>query len=288
MGINKIMTPFLDPGSAAAVFDLSAAVARRFSAHIDVVHVRQDPPIPTSAYHPFPYAYVPVDVHEVEEAAAQSAAELRKIFDQRCAALGVPQATPSAGGAVTMAQASWSDVKGRYPEGFAARGRLADLAVFQRQTAESAYFENYVLEEVLFNSGRPVLVGGGDASLTGRIVVGWNGGREAARALASALPFMCDGGRVEVVTVGALGSGVESGEAVCAYLALHGVAAEAVALTPPRGANAEETFLKHASDGEAALIVTGAYSHSRFREVLLGGFTRYLLAHAEIPLLLAH
>jgi nucleotide-binding universal stress UspA family protein len=140
----------------------------------------------------------------------------------------------------------------------------------------------------LFETGRPVLVAGlAEAeSHCERIIVAWNGGAEAARAITAALPFLA-AAEVTVVTVrGERDDGERGLSDVAEYLAWHGVVARthAVITRAPVG----EALLEAAVAVGADLVVMGGYSHSRLRELILGGVTRHMLEKAALPLLVAH
>lgn len=146
-------------------------------------------------------------------------------------------------------------------------------------------------EDVVFASGRPSLVLPVDwpaERLPRRVVVGWNGSREAARAIADALPFLCVAEAVHLVVVpegkirGLLGA--DPGADISRHLARHGVN---VTLTQLAGDDAGSLLLDHARRHDADLLVMGASGQSRISEFIFGGATRRILAQARIPVLLS-
>jgi len=151
-----------------------------------------------------------------------------------------------------------------------------------------------VAEAVLFQSGRPVLVyRPGVADLPTKapdtVVLAWDGSRQAARAMADALPILQLAREVRVLTVVREKPEATAGlgKDVIRHLALHGVRAVAdeVDIGQRRIGPAIAEYVKaHAAD----LLVMGGYSHSRLREVVFGGFTRRTLGSAAIPVLMAH
>ncbi|MEO1014521.1 MAG: universal stress protein [Pseudomonadota bacterium] len=289
MSFRTLMVPFLNVQSAQGTFALAASAARVFGAHIEATHLRQHPPIPANVYQPFPYAYVPVDVAEIEEAAQKAADELKAAFEQLCAAHDVsvgPAPNPSPAAA---ASASWLEVKGDFPKGYAQAARCCDLSVMTRFSEDTPRFEIDVLEELLFNSGRPVLIGDGAfQSLTNTVLIAWDGGREAARAVTAATPALMAAARVIVATVGPVSASLATAERLAERLRRCGVAAEAHEVTVEPGEKPEARLISYAHNLATELIVMGAYSHSRLRELVLGGFTKRLLSEPSIPLLLAH
>ncbi len=173
-------------------------------------------------------------------------------------------------------------------------GRYADIIAVRQPDEDDAVFGVGGISGALaLGCARPVLVvpriGAKSLSPT-RVMIAWNGSREAARAVVDALPFLRMASDVEVVSVDDdknTGDGTPSSRDLCRHLGLHGVDAEPVTLPRPEIA-IPEALLSHAAAQGAELIVLGAYGHSRFRELVFGGVTRHFLGHSPIPLLLSH
>jgi nucleotide-binding universal stress UspA family protein len=123
------------------------------------------------------------------------------------------------------------------------------------------------------------------------VVLGWEGGREAARAAFDAMPLLKAAKKVRIVRAdpqkdpGLRGSvpGADLGET----LARHGVKAETVGY-PTEGQDAGQALMRCASDTGAGLIVMGAYGHSRLTEFIFGGATRYVLQRHDRPVMMSH
>lgn len=164
-----------------------------------------------------------------------------------------------------------------------ARGAdLADVIVISRSSGLAG--------DVALNASCPVLVLPDDRRMElplGTACVAWDGGREAARALKAALPLLARASDVRLLTVGAGEPGGFPSTEALRYLARHDVKAELVELAC--GASVEETLAAEVERLGAGLLVMGAYSHSRLREFLFGGVTRFFLDEATAPpLLIAH
>jgi len=147
-------------------------------------------------------------------------------------------------------------------------------------------------EYVLLNAGRPVLLVPDAYQELGleHIVIAWDGWREAARAVADAMPLLL---RAERITIVAVWNRDErpspKSEPVAGlrqYLERHGIAAGVY--NEPTSEAVGRVLLEAARSLNADLLVAGGYGHSRMREVMLGGTTRTLMHHAEMPLLLSH
>jgi nucleotide-binding universal stress UspA family protein len=174
-------------------------------------------------------------------------------------------------------------------------GRIArrfDLSVIGQIDPERMIPDDLLIESALFESGRPLVlvpyIQKGGIQLD-RILACWDGSRNAARAIADAMPFLKRGKAIEIVIV-ASGSGktdelpgVDLGE----HLARHGLNVEVKRLVAA-GVDVSNVILSYAADCAADFIVMGGYGHSRLREFVLGGATRGILASMTVPVLMAH
>ena len=148
-----------------------------------------------------------------------------------------------------------------------------------------------MIEGALFESGRPVIVVPyiqKQALSLERVMVCWDGGRTAARAIADALPLLVRAKSVEVVVVTEPRKSSEVDDTQMAeHLARHGVPAVVKRVT--RGdIDVQSAILSHAADISADFIVMGGYGHSRLREFIWGGVTRNMLGAMTVPVLMSH
>jgi nucleotide-binding universal stress UspA family protein len=173
--------------------------------------------------------------------------------------------------------------------------RHSDLAIVGRPAKDVlGDVHTPLIEGALFDSGRPVLVvppGWRGSEVGQRIVVCWNAGREAARALADATPLLAAASSVVVVTVDAKPSASRHGEMpgidIATHLARRGIPTE-VRNTDSLGRSDAQAVLDEARAAGADLIVMGGYGRSRLSEMVFGGMTRDMLARSPLPLLLSH
>lgn len=170
--------------------------------------------------------------------------------------------------------------------------RYADLVVVSQESGDGLALRG-LPEYVALHGPRPVLmvpsgwagqVAGGDA------VVGWDGSLAAIRAIDGALPLLCRSRNVRLALVNPESEaglhGQEPGADMALYLARHGVHVEV--LVERSALPTGEVLLGMARASNAGLLVCGAFGHSRFREIVLGGVTRIVLARAAVPVLFAH
>jgi nucleotide-binding universal stress UspA family protein len=168
-------------------------------------------------------------------------------------------------------------------------GRVFDMIVLARPGDEWQSPSMVTLESALFESGRPVLIAPPTAprSLGTHVLVAWNSSTEQARTMADAMPLLRLAERVTICTVEGATVAGPSGEQMARSLKVNGIVAEPITLKPSkRGAG--ETILAKADELGCDLIVKGAYTQSRLRQMIFGGTTRHILANAKLPVLMAH
>jgi len=168
-------------------------------------------------------------------------------------------------------------------------GRVFDLIVVPRPGEEWQSPSMVTLESALFESGRPVLIAPPKSpdSIATNVLIAWNRSTEQARTTAFAMPLLRLAARITILTVEGSTVAGPSGVELARSLAMNGIAAEPI--TVSRGkVSAGETVLKKAAELGCDLIVKGAYTQSRLRQMIFGGTTRHILGHATVPVLMAH
>ncbi|MEN5157398.1 universal stress protein [Achromobacter spanius] len=179
----------------------------------------------------------------------------------------------------------------------ALHGRASDLIIVSQQNRDDveAAHENEFVEQTLLTAGRPVMVlpSSGDFPVVGdRVLLCWDGSREAARALADAAPLLQGASHVVVLTMdeGAATRNVESipFEDLATYCVAHGIPAPDHVRRDIKGVGVGSTILNAAADYSADLIVMGAYGHSKFREWAMGGATASILRSMTVPIMFSH
>jgi nucleotide-binding universal stress UspA family protein len=176
------------------------------------------------------------------------------------------------------------------------QARYADLLVLGQANPDDHGNGGLLLdlpEYVILNCGRPVLMvpyTGAFPSLGKRPLIAWNGSVESARAVTAAIPLLREAGKVTIALfdpqVGSNEHGEEPGADIALYLARHGLTVEVECCPGP--IDVGNAILSLAASRGADLLVMGCYGHSRFREKMLGGATRTVLATMTLPVLMAH
>jgi nucleotide-binding universal stress UspA family protein len=260
---------------AAAQFAVS--IAQAFEAHITGIAFAFDPIITPTVMDGLSAAWV--DTQRIENRAAAQAAIDR--FEAAAARQGLSAEH-------RLIEASLGGAAGLF-------GRMArrfDLAVVGQMEPDRMAPDNLFVESALFESGRPIVVVPyiqNEGLKLGRVLVCWEGSRNAARAMADAMPFLRRGTAIEIVTVSD-GRGAKdeiAGADIGRHLARHGLAVEVKRLVAD-ATDVASTILSYAADCAADFIVMGGYGHSRLREFVLGGMTRSMLGAMTVPALMSH
>lgn len=196
---------------------------------------------------------------------------------------------------------SWNIVQvvGDIESALESNARLADLIVVTSDVGTMDYDQFLkVAGDLIVRTRKPVLAVPQHArrfAPTGRALIAWDGSREAAAALSSAVPLLTIADGVTILEVDS-GSADTPAEEAAAYLSRHGIHPR-ISRTASDGGVVEtvlgldgvaETILRTARDHGSAYIVMGGYGRSRIREWVFGGVTRTLLATSPVPLLIAH
>lgn len=291
MNIKTILVPVSGAISYAAL-EIAISTARKFGAHLDLLHVKPDP------RNMIPYvgegmsgALIEEVMTAAERDASERATDARSIFEEFVSRREIRLADGSGPTAVGEhgVTASWYEDSGREDEAVALAGRLADLVVVNRPLKQAEVPTATLFEAALFESGQPLLVAPPNpvTDFGRRIVIGWNGSPEAARAVTAGIPFLTRAEKVSVLAIEGWGEGPRSAAGVARRLVWHGIEADVTVVTEVSGTVGEQVLIE-TGRRDADMIVMGAYTQSRLRQMILGGVTRHVLSTASVPLVMAH
>jgi len=191
--------------------------------------------------------------------------------------------------------AAWQVAEGYVPDALALAGNWHDLLVIER-TERAMWGSLSAVGNIVLSAGLPCLAIPGEASshvpALDVVAIAWNGSSEALRAAHAALPLLQRARRIVIL------SGEQRPPASMAawqppfdlegYLLRHGLRADHMVIQGGTEDDVGAALLRAATEVGAGLLVMGVYGHTRFREWVLGGVTRYVLTHAGLPLLLRH
>jgi nucleotide-binding universal stress UspA family protein len=301
MSIKRILVPLPASLDLTAEVEMALAAANTLQAHIEALFIDQPPPMPAGVSSGAAYEYAMAGAGTpmrgtIGDVITQQAEERDRLaqraqdhFVAACAASGVPYSEAQAefGAPPT---AVWRRVEGPYEKTTVNRAVAFDMVV--AMSAAIADPLKDIAETTLLQLRRPVLLApeSREGSLTDTAMIAWDASPECWHAVTAALPFLERVQSVQIVSVDKdESSRSASQQELLVYLRCHGIEATAKVVAPRNAWSVGNTLLAVAAEEGVDLLVMGAYSHSRLREMLLGGVTRHVLANATAtPIVMAH
>jgi nucleotide-binding universal stress UspA family protein len=272
MGLKDLLVHVDNDPACSSRVDVAVALAAKHGAHLTGLHATGWPRLP---------GYVEIELPpSFREEQRRHLGELARQAEERFHERGIP--------------GKWRLDTGDIVGTMKLHARYADLTVVgqARDLVDAPHDLAFLPEELALGLGRPVLVVpryGAFETVGERVLIAWNGSREATRAVHDALPLLKRATKVTVLSIDPerdSGARVPSAD-IALHLARHGVAAEA-ASTLGLDIGVGDVLLSRAADLSVDLIVMGAYGHSRVREMVLGGATRHMLQQMTVPVLMSH
>ena len=287
MELRKLLLPLTGTAAGEAALATALQIARIWNAHVLALHVRVDSrDVAPLAGEGLSGAMIEEMMTATERESNDRAHAVRSMFDRFVAQHQVTLGEPIPG--TEGPTASFAAVIGREEDLVAQQARLADLTVVPHPEAGEDVSSSDALHAVLFDSGRPVLLAPQVAPKTvgTRVCLGWNGTAESASAVAAALPWLRRAEAVRILSAEGYQRRGPGAPELAAYLALHGIATDNVTFQPSGGV-VGAGMLAAAREFGCDLLAMGAYSHSRLRQLILGGVTRHVLERAALPVMMS-
>lgn len=257
MPLRRILVPLQSAASAETALATAFMTARLWNAHVESLHA-----LVSSSEQPI-------------------SPELYAQWAQRS---GVEIGDPNP----TKPTAKLTVEVGKEPDIVSFRARLADLVVVPDPASASRGRSSWdALHAVLFETAQPVMIAPKQIpkTLGTRICIGWNGTAESASAIYAALPWLKQAKALRVLWSNDYQRRGPVATDLLAYLQMHELDADQVMFQPIQNV-VGAGLLRAALDFQCDLLVMGAYSHSRLRQLVLGGVTRHVLEQATIPLMM--
>ncbi len=286
MPIRKLLLPLTGTAAGEAALTTSLMIARRFNAHVTALHVRVDSrDVAPLAGEGLSGAMIEEMMSATEKESGDRAYAVRSMFERFVARQEVVVGEPRAG--LHYPTASFASVTGREEDIVAQQARLSDLTVVPHPDAGEDVSSSDALHAVLFDSGRPVLISPQIApkSIGTRVCLAWNGTAESAESAFAALPWMQQAEAVRILSAEGYQRRGPAAPDLAAYLALHDVNADIV-MFKSVGGSVGAGLLAAAAEFGCDLLSMGAYSHSRLRQLILGGVTRHVLEYSTLPVMM--
>jgi nucleotide-binding universal stress UspA family protein len=273
--MKTILVPTEQSEGMTSALHTAVLLARRFDGYIEGFALR-----------PRLNEFTIVPLETIRQEDIEAIKKTRIMFECVMSDHDVPRSGPT----TSSVSFGWRDDA---PEGesvVGSYGRVFDIVVLSRPHADETHIQHRAFESALFESGRPILISppSPPKQLATNVLIAWNCSTEQACAIALAMPLLERAERVTVLTV-AGGAAVPgpSGEQLTRCLQRNGIAATPLTVEL-EGRTTGEAILATAGSLGCDLLIKGAYTQSRLRQLIFGGTTRHILANATLPVLMAH
>ncbi len=292
MGIKSIVCIFDGSQDELCAAGYALELAKIFAAHVKFLHISNDPKNYIVVYE----GGLTSSLELVESIEQENEVRLKKALSQ-IKLLTEKYNIPLDKKEFFDHHASAQFInKTGYPDTIiASEGIASDLIVIGHyaKTKDIIYTDNLI--SAIYNTGRPVLFLPiqhkiAENTWSDEVVsIAWDGTLESARAIYNAMPLLERAEKLYILTAHKTGKMEDSNlhNPIMEYLNAHGLKPDHIILDSGKLSFAETIFNK-AKDLDSNLLIMGAYGHNRFREIILGGFTKYMLEKSDIPLLLSH
>jgi len=270
MNWARIMAPLSGGEGDRRIVAAAAALAEPFGAELACVHAPADVAdlIPWMG-DGFMGGVQATAIESIRQACAEGEQAARAVFD-----------------ACPYARKTFISLQSPVWAALAMQGRLSDVLVFDDAAARGKGPLAETFKQIVAGEQRPTVVARAGLKVGGVVAVAWDGGKEASRAMRTALPLLQKAQRVVVLTAPAASSRKFDPVMLRDFLAAREVACEAQALTD--AGDAAPALIRAAKAAGADLLVAGAFGHPRLREFIFGGATRTFLCADGPSLFLSH
>jgi len=284
--VKHILLPLTGEATSANAAVCALALAKQLDAHVTVGYEDELGPMCVSPDFGASAATYGLYYEKMQSVRQDRKKQARSYFDR---AVGTTKLPIVSGPTCKQASTMWIDDEGGNDAPISAFGALTDLVILDAPGNRKSPPAWNVVEASLFGARRPTLiVPPGTTSVDmSNVLIAWNGSEQAAKAVEHALGMIPETAKVTVLKVGELKPGRMSVRNLMDYLGWHCFEAE-LRQVPDRAHATSQIILDEAQRAGAGIIVMGAYTHSRTRELLFGGVTDFMLRQSPLPVLMAH
>ena len=286
MFVRCLLVPTAAGINATLRYEAALMLGRRLGAHIAVLFISPEPSHYLSTL-PAVALACGVDLASLEREFQDDAAAGRAALATWCGSKGI--VLTSSTHRLDATFATWTEAEGDIERVLALAGRVNDLTIIDRPDP-SEPFTDRAFDSAVFATGRLALMLPKTLppDLLSHVVIAWDGSMEAARTVGQAMTLLHEAERVTVIRVQTRASEETSCADLVEAMRWQGIVAPTHVVSPMADRSVGETILAEASRIDASMLVMGAYTHSRVRELLLGGVTRDVIAGATLPVLMTH
>jgi len=279
--MKTILVPIEDIANTTSTLEAAARLAQRTGAYVEGFPLRFGIPQYLVAELATGFS---LDSYQTK--GEEELVEMRRLFE----AFMLKHDIPRAGAGASRPCFGWLETAPEGEDFIGSYGRAFDVIVMARSDVEAAGPHRRAIESALFESGRPVLLVPPEAprSLATNIVIHWNGSTEQARVNAFAMPLLRLADRVTVLTViGGQEVPGPTADQIMRQLQYNDIAAKRMSVEL-EDRETGEAVLDAARAQGCDLLIKGAFTRNRLRQMIFGGATSYIMEHADLPVLLAH
>lgn len=275
--MKNILVPVEAHSAINSVLQTAVLASRRFSSYIEGTPLGPD--LPDLVAFDMPVSWSVADQNTWKDMAD----EAHQRFEQAMRDAGLPEA----GADKTATSFGWTGESAFGESQIGAYARIFDCTILGRPGTERGDARMATAETVLFESGKPIILAPPKTpeKMGETIVIAWNNSVETARASSMAMPLLKQASKVIVMTVEEFRSDGPAGDLYADMLCRHGVNAEFV-IRSASHRNSGEAILRGAEALGGDLLIKGAYTQSRLRQMFFGGATSHIMNYAEIPVLM--
>lgn len=289
MTMKTILVPIEEREGLNAILDTALLTAQIFGSYIEGLYYQ---PTAASAMVVAGEGLVvttPELVESVEQQDRDRREQVHKYFEDFMAERNIPIGRPEL--PQKEPRANWIEEESPNSEIVGSRSRVFDLTVVARPKKGTNIAAMSILEAALFEGGKPILIAppNSPSKLDEHIAIAWNGSTETARTVAFSMPFINRAKKVTIITIEDFGVPGPSAQELARQLEQNGIEIETDYKHVDRSKESPgKVFLEEAKEIGADLLVKGAYTQSRIRQMIFGGATDYILWNSEIPVLMAN
>jgi nucleotide-binding universal stress UspA family protein len=279
LSMKTILVPMENDEAMHSALDTALLLARRCNSYIEgfALLVRTAPYLAIDIV-----VNIPVNTEELDDEAKKAKQSFKSFMEKH----DVPQSSETTEGV----SFGWLDQVPKNESFVGSYGRVFDVIVMNRPNENSSGLYVRAIEAGLFESGRPILLAPPSPpnQIATNVMIAWNRSTEQARVTALSLPLLQKADRITVLTVngGAEVPGPPA-EQLIQYLKRNGIAAELMTVELG-GKSTGEAILATAASLNCDLLIKGAYTQSRLRQIVFGGTTQHILKNANLPVLFAN
>ncbi|MBM10036.1 MAG: universal stress protein UspA [Magnetovibrio sp.] len=287
MAISHILLPIDATEESQNLIRTCFPFARSFEAHVSVLYIKPDSKdIVPLLGEGMSVAMIEDMIDLAERQSNKRYEKAKQLFDEVVAKNDVNIVEAASNGGFST---HWILENGREDEVISRYSRLADIIFLSKPKESVDVSINLKIHTAIFESGRAVLIvpSSFSSQVGRRVIISWNGSVQSARAIRAALPILRVSEFVHIITVHHDRSEYARGGDLKDYLGWHGISAETHDIKGSPNVVGPK-LLQEVKQLNGDLLVMGAYTHSRMRQLILGGVTRYVMEHTKQPVLMAH